>query len=191
MPAVKVKMKTKPKTAPSTKAKAKVISKARPSAALKKRVAFERPKGVSRIDNVPKNTHGWFVRVFFATKRMSKFFSDSLWEGKAKALEAAVKYRDQAERELGKPRTDRVIRVVKRTGKPRPAGVHKRVIRYTSVSGSVILHPVYEVIWSPEPGKVRRSTISIRKWGDKKAFEMATKLRLEKEKEIYGRTIRK
>ena len=52
-------------------------------------------RGVSRIDQDERRTHGWYVRVRLRTgKYASKLFSDKSHGGKAKALDAAMKYRD-------------------------------------------------------------------------------------------------
>ena len=46
---------------------------------------------------------------------------------------------------------------------------------------------MYEVTWCPEPGKMRRTSVSIDKYGEEKAFEIAVKIRKEKELEMYAR----
>src|SRR5436305_1803291 len=66
-------------------------------------------KGISRIDQESRNTFGWYVRVMFNGKQVSKFFSDKVHGNRKKALDAAVKYRDEAEKKLGRPRTDRQV----------------------------------------------------------------------------------
>ena len=167
--------------------KTKTKAKAKPAARAKVRV-----KSVARIDSEANNTHGWFVRVSFGGKKVSKFFSDRIWENKEKALAEAIKFRDKTEKEMGKPRTDRVVVMPKGKGKStKPSGIRRKVVTYNTVGGGTTEHPVYEVTWSPEAGKTQRTTISIRKYGEKKALEMAKELRLEKEKEIYGRVIKK
>ena len=66
-------------------------------------------KGVSRIDQPEKHTHGWYVRVSFNGTVNSKFFADEKNGGADKALEKAIRFRNKLERELGIPRTDRRI----------------------------------------------------------------------------------
>ncbi len=52
-------------------------------------------RGISRIDQDERRTHGWYVRVRLRTgKYASKLFSDKSHGSKSKALDAATKYRD-------------------------------------------------------------------------------------------------
>ncbi|MCS6884008.1 MAG: AP2 domain-containing protein [Acidobacteriota bacterium] len=135
-------------------------------------------KGISRIDS--NRTHGWYVRVIYQGKICCKFFSDGKYGSSEKALKQAIKFRNAAEKELGKPRTDRVIV----TRSPR---------NKTGIIGVVRLkkdgHEVYEVNWTPRPGVLKRTSISIDKYGEEKAFKMAVRLRRRKEREIYGRPL--
>lgn len=52
--------------------------------------------GVSRIDQAPKFTHGWSVRVRIEGKIKSKFFSDKKLGGRDMALVKALEWRDGA-----------------------------------------------------------------------------------------------
>jgi hypothetical protein len=45
---------------------------------------------------------------------------------------------------------------------------------------------VYEVTWSPAPGKVARTTVSVTKYGEEEAFRMARAIRREKERECFN-----
>ncbi len=63
-------------------------------------------KSISRIDS--KKANSWY-RVKFNKKNHTKFFSDGVHGGENAALEATIDWRNQKERELGKPRTDRMI----------------------------------------------------------------------------------
>lgn len=67
---------------------------------MKKRTAApSRRRGISRIDQPSKRTHGWFVRVGYHERRdgsygprHTKFFGDASHGGKQKALTAAEKF---------------------------------------------------------------------------------------------------
>ena len=132
-------------------------------------------KGISRIDS--SRAIGWFVRVSWHGEHVRKFFSDGVNGGKRKALEAALEFRDRTEKQLGKPRTDRNI-----TGIARRSNTGLTGIRKILKDGQ----PAYDVSWSPEPGRLQRTSISIVKYGAAKALAMAKKLRADKEREIYG-----
>jgi hypothetical protein len=141
-------------------------------------------KHIARIDQKEKRTFGWYVRVHYNGKSMVKFFPDLKYEGKSKALAAAVDFRNEAEYKLKKPRTDLpvVLNTKSNTG---VTGVVKTVKRDYK-NGLVFVRNVYEVTCTDIKGKVFRTCISIEKYGKKKAFEMACELRREKEIDKYG-----
>ena len=119
------------------------------------------------------------VRVTWAGVRRQKFFADNKHGDRLGALAAALDWRDQQERELGKPRTERLIfgKASSNTGIP---GV-TRLIR----AG----HPVLQVTWY-ENGRQRRTSISIDKHGERAALALARRLRAEAEQRRLGRTAR-
>ena len=143
-------------------------------------------KGVSRIDQPHKRNHGWFVRVVFQKKLFQKFFSDGVHGGRDRALHQAVQYRDDLERDLGKPRTDRVVVGLTTKNSTGVIGVQKTLKSMRQRNGELVKTPVYEVTWSPEPLRVRRTSFSIRKHGDEGAFQKAFALRKRIEREVYG-----
>ena len=145
---------------------------------------FKRYKSISRIDQPEKNNHGWYVRVHFKGKQVAKFFSDKKNGGKRRALRMAVAHRDATEQKIGKPRSERPV--VVRTRKKGVVGVREAVYRTCTVDGELREAPVYEVTWSPEPGVVGRTSVSIRKWGKREAYRRAKEIRHEKEREFYG-----
>jgi hypothetical protein len=145
----------------------------------------KRLKSISRIDQPEKHTHGWYVRVHFKGKEVSKFFPDKLHKGKNKALANALVFRNETEEKLGKPRTDRPV-IMRRPKKRGVVGVRETVYRTRNAEGEARESPVFEVTWNPEPNVVRRTSVSIRKYGKKEAFRRAVELRKEKEAEYYG-----
>jgi hypothetical protein len=137
-------------------------------------------KSVSRLDS--RRAHGWYVRVVFMGELHAKFFSDSQYDSPKEALEAAVEYRDQLEAELGKPRTDRIVSAVNERNNSGVRGVQRVMKRERGYPP----YPAYQITWCPEPGAVRRTSISIEKYGEKEALRRAIELRQEKERELYG-----
>ncbi len=132
-------------------------------------------KGISRIDST--RAVGWFVRVSWHGQHVRKFFSDGVNGGKRKALTAAIAYRNATEKSLGKPRTDRNI-----TGVTRRSNTGLTGIRKIMKDGQ----PAFDISWSPRPGVLQRTSISIAKYGATRALALAKKLRSDKEREIYG-----
>lgn len=146
-------------------------------------------KGISRIDSDEKNTHGWYVRVCFDRKMHTKFINDATNGGKDKALRKAVKFRNELEKQLGKPRTDRIVVVSNERNQTGILGV-QRVIKYPSKNPDRPLRGmVYEVTWSPEPNALRKACFSIEKLGEELAFQKAVEYRQKVEKKIYGRVV--
>ncbi|HMQ32943.1 MAG TPA: AP2/ERF family transcription factor [Chloroflexaceae bacterium] len=123
-------------------------------------------KGITRIDHPAKRTFGYFVRVTWNKQRRSKFFSDSVYGDRLAALGAALEWRNLAERELGKPRTERQVIGVSRTSTG-IVGVRRAV-----KDG----REVYEATWR-EGGRIRRPSYSIAKHGEKRALSLARRAR--------------
>lgn len=146
-------------------------------------------KGISRIDHAEKHTHGWYVRVCFDRQMHSKFFSDGSNGGKEKALKLSVKYRNELEKQLGKPRTDRIIVVSNARNTTGIIGVQRTMKNTNPKNGLTLDGAVYEVTWSPEPNVLRKTSFSIEKYGEEGAFQKAVELRQKVEKKIYGRVI--
>jgi hypothetical protein len=134
-------------------------------------------KGITRLDRPRKKMHGWYVRVYLAGKSHAKYFSDVAYDGEQEALLAAIDWRDETEKDLGKPRTERRVLLVSPRNHSGRLGV-RRVMKEGA--------PVYEVFWSPAPNKLQGTSISIRKYGEEEAFRRACALRREKEREMYG-----
>lgn len=123
-------------------------------------------KGITRIDHPAKRTFGYFVRVTWNKQRRSKFFSDSVYGDRLAALGAALEWRNEAERELGKPRTERQVIGVSRTS----TGIVG--VRRTVKDG----REVYEATWR-EGNRIRRTSYSIAKHGEKRALALARRAR--------------
>ncbi len=146
-------------------------------------------KSVSRIDQEIKGTHGWYVRVGFRGEWRVKFFSDLQFDGREGALAAALEYRDEMERELGKPRTDRVVPATRPRNNTGVLGVSRVEKPFRDRNGRLQTRPVFEVTWTPEPNVIQRTSVSINKYGEKEALRRALQLRREKEREIYGKAL--
>jgi len=58
-------------------------------------------KGISRIDQLEKHNHGFFVRLARAGKTHSAFFSDKSHGGREQALAAAQKHYEKLRRQFG------------------------------------------------------------------------------------------
>ena len=52
-----------------------------------------------------------------------------------------------------------------------------------------VVRNVYEVTWNPEPGRLKRTWVSIDEYGEEAAFRKACAIRREKEREMYGEVV--
>ena len=132
-------------------------------------------KGISRIDDPGRHGVGWYARVRFRGKTHSKYFADGAHKGTRKAYEKALAWRNEKERELGKPRTDRIV--------PAPGKTR------SGVSGVYRSKRSWVVAWSPSPGSVIREFVSIARYGQQEALRRAIELRRKRERTIYGKSI--
>jgi hypothetical protein len=146
----------------------------------------KKEKGISRIDT--GSTHGWFVRGYRNGKTYSRLFSDQKYGGREEARQEALAFRDKLYEKLEEiPAMPRARRVVMRDAR-NSTGV-LGVCRTAKRSPNGNLNECYSVSWRPEPGKQKCTSFSIRKYGEKKAFQMAVAHRKKMLKEIYGPSI--
>jgi hypothetical protein len=143
-------------------------------------------KGISRIDQPERKTHGWYVRVRFNGQQRSKFFSDDGNGGREESLQKAVNYRNVAERELGKPRTDRLVIANNPRNRSGIMGIQRKTKVVKTPTGERKVKNVYEVSWNPEPGRLCRTWVSIDEYGEEAALRKACAIRREKEREMFG-----
>ena len=128
--------------------------------------------GISRIDQLEKRTHGFFVRLARKGKIHNAFFADKSYGGKRKALEAARKHYQELLRKHGKiSRRDwaQMERCVTSSG---IVGVRKTVIVRNGQKKTVWI-----ASWSPKPYVVRRKLFSVEKYGPRDARALAIKAR--------------
>jgi len=122
------------------------------------------------------NKKGWYIRVLWKGKHKSKIIKDKDHGGKQGALNEAVKIRNKMEIDLEKPRTERQI-----TSNISNMGIQK-VVRKLRKG----VYKAYTVFWSPEKGVNKKKFFNVKKLGDKKAKDMATKYRNEMVKKYYN-----
>jgi hypothetical protein len=142
-------------------------------------------KSISRIDQAEKKNHGWYVRVYYKGEMHSKFFNDARYGGREEALDEAIRHRNEVEQKIGKPRSERSVVRVSPRNQTGMIGVRRR-FKASGHNGRPGGYEVFEVTWSPKPGKVGRTSVSIEKYGEAEAFRRACEIRKRKEREIYA-----
>lgn len=119
---------------------------------------------------------GWLVRITRKGKLHSQYFSDKDCGGKRKALKAAMEHRDHLEASLkafSAKQLSKQVRANNTSGTPGVRLVKETDSRWES-------EPTYEYYvaqWSPEVGVRKTKRFSVKKYGKKKALEMAIKAR--------------
>ncbi|HVF55738.1 MAG TPA: AP2 domain-containing protein [Pyrinomonadaceae bacterium] len=121
---------------------------------------------------------------------MAKFLSDKMYGGEEVALAKAVECRNELEQELGKPRTDWVVVGNNPRNSAGVAGVRRAVKKYKGKDGNIYLNEVYEVSWNAGRDRRGRTSVSIKKYGELRAFRMACAIRREKERQMYGEPVK-
>jgi AP2 domain len=137
-------------------------------------------KNITRIDHPAKRTHGYNVRVSWQGQKYGKFFSDQKHGDGLAALDAAIAWRDQTERKIGKPRTEHQVVGWHSRNNTGVVGVRRRM------RGKV---EVFEATWiAREDGKrFRRTTcFSIARHGKKRAYKLALRARQRGERVRWG-----
>jgi len=163
------------KKSPATKkaaAKKAVVQKKatrrRSSSAGKKRTKNKQSvKNIKRIDST--KTHGWQVHVRRGGRLRTKLFSDRLYKGKAKALDAAKKYRDDLVDEMAK--FAKPLWRIKRTPRTNTGELGVSKTHYTNRSGKK--REVITVTVRSELGKAVNRKFSVDKLGYKEAVKRA------------------
>lgn len=127
-------------------------------------------KGISRVDQPERNVAGWLVRVAYKRQRRRRYFGDRAHGGRMLALLAARDWRDQAERELGKPRSEGRVVARSRLGPDAIPGVRETIRR-----GRRVFEVTYQIA-----GVSRKTTVSIDRHGYDEARRRALQLRSER-----------
>ncbi len=130
---------------------------------------LQKLKGIARIDQEDKRTHGWYVRVLFKGEMHCKFFSDRKQGGPHAARLAALAWRNDTEVALGKIRTDKHYVTTTNNN--------------TGVIGVRLNNTLqrYEVSWVNADGSQGKTSTSIKRHGKDMAFAKACQIRKERE----------
>ena len=124
-------------------------------------------RGITRYDIEDQGTYGFMVRISREGNHINEFFSDKNNGGKRKALESARKRYRQLKRKLPPPQTTKGVRT--RRNRSGVVGVH--LAKCESVYGEE--YSSYCASWKTTNGKRSKLSFSFKKYGKKKAWELA------------------
>ena len=145
----------------------------------------EEMKGISRISS-KKSGYGWYVRTYLNGKTFSKFFSDSKYGGKKRALKFAKKAKSFAELQLKPYRstgstTNRPL--IKRSKNNSTGVIGVSFTKKKMQNGNTYCY--FMVNWR-EDGKSKNTSFSCNKYGKKEAFKRAVQLRDKMMRKKHG-----
>ncbi len=130
--------------------------------------------GISRIDQPKKKNHGWYVRITYAGKSHSKFFSDKLLGGKKKSFEQAREHRDKLFSRLPKSKQQAMMGW-RKPGEIKQSGV-VGVTHVLHREGEAAYH-YWQASWKDRNGNPRSAKFSFNRYGQEKALELAIRAR--------------
>ena len=143
--------------------------------------------GITRVDDDKRRSHCWIVRIQRKRLYWQGYFSDRVYGGKTKALDAARAFRDEllvSHLPMTRGENASVRRANNRSG---VSGVFRRVDFETTSVGQVE-RASWIAYWTKSDGKRVIRKFSIRKYGETKAFQhakMARKRALNEMQEPY------
>lgn len=129
-----------------------------------------RLKNIARIEQTRPGrgtTKGWYVQVIWGGHRYTKWFGDSGFGGKRKALVAAAEWRDSIEKKIGRPATDEPV-YSERSGRKSQSGVWLW-------KGQKDGRPAYWITFRRPDGRLSHTTVSVTRYGKAQAMEIAKK----------------
>ena len=129
-------------------------------------------KGISRIDQKEKRTHGFFVRLTRKGRIFNAFFADKSLGGKARALSAARKHYQKLLRQHGTMSRRGWAQIQRRKSASGIMGVRK-----IAIDRGRQKYLFWMASWSPRPHVVRRRIFSVKKHGSEKAKLLAVRAR--------------
>jgi hypothetical protein len=135
---------------------------------------------ITRLESPQRHTYGFYVRVRWRNKLLSRFFSDGVCHGKNKALDAAIQCSKQFCTKLGRPYNGRVIN--SSTGRRRPLS-GRRGVSVEIEDGKIVR---YIAFWRPESCVHKTASYPVRKYGRRQALALAISKREAMEKKYYG-----
>jgi len=128
--------------------------------------------GISRIEQAEAGTRGWQVRLQRRGVKYAKYFADRRYGGGEPAWEAAKCWRDEVMAQLRSGDESRVCRRSVRNS----SGI-VGVCQVTVRAANGTEYRFWQAAWSTSDGKRRCVKFSVRRHGERRAFELAVSAR--------------
>lgn len=124
-------------------------------------------RGITRYDIEEQGTYGFMMRISRGGEHINEFFSDKNYKGKGKALAAARVRYAELKAKLPPPKTTKGVKTAR--NKTGVVGVHLAVCE--SIYGEK--YSSYCASWKTKDGQRSKLSFSFKKYGKKKAWELA------------------
>lgn len=131
---------------------------------------------IYRIDHAKSRTHSWFVTVQRRGRVYHRHFTDFVYGGKRKALEAAKVYRDTLIAKLKPLTRSEYCRIKKKNNRSGISGV-TRIDAKESHRGKIRHRRYWLAQWPIAGGKARMKKFSIQRYGERGARQRALRVR--------------
>ena len=133
--------------------------------------------GVYRIDHDRNGTHAWVAFLQRRGRIFQKCFSDGVYGGRKVAYAAAVPYRTNLARKHPPLTRREYVQIRKHSNRSGHVGLVKYQYVEQTPNGKRV-RPYWIATWTPERGgPYKQKKFSIRKYGDRQAFELAKQTR--------------
>lgn len=123
--------------------------------------------GITRFDIPERNTHGCLMRICRRGRKYQEFFSDTVYGGKLKSKKAAMQRYQELDSEL--PSRGSTRDLLTRRNISGRVGVYESISR--DATGKE--HRSYCAGWTGADGKRCKINFSIRRYGEKRAWDLA------------------
>lgn len=133
---------------------------------------------IYRVDHDRSHTHSWLVTVQRRGRIYNRHFTDSLYGGKRKALEAAKEYRDNLLTSIRPLTRLERCRIKKKNNRSGISGVTRIDIKENS-RGKLYRRRYWVAQWPIGENKASMKKFSIKVHGERGAFRRAVRVREE------------
>lgn len=134
-------------------------------------------KHIARIDTDHNRTHSWQVRVQRCGQAVTQQFSDALHGGKAQALQAAIKFRDELTEQMHDPYAVVWRRNVRRANNTSGVVGVGRYVSREMQNDRIVERAFWQAFWSDEQGRRVSRKFSIAVHGEQRARMLAIECR--------------
>lgn len=133
----------------------------------------DRLRNIQRCDIESSGLHAWRVAVMRNKRSLTKWFSDAMYGGKRKALQAAIAFREKFLTETDGYDHQIWIRTALRCDNKSGISGVRRYVKIEQYNDSIYHHIFWRAYWSDENGYKRSRQFSVLRYGELEAKKLA------------------